>query len=149
MKAIHGLILEYWEWLDFDPRFAGFEEDLKTLPGRYAEPEGCLLLARWDGEPAGCVALRKVESDTCEMKRLYVRPAFRGKAVGSALAARIIEEARHRGYISMRLDTLPVMTVAIGMYERLGFRNIPPYGAAPGGPGARYMELDLKQGRDE
>lgn len=115
------------------------------MPGRYAEPAGCVLLAR-DGtarEPVGCVALRPLENGDCEMKRLYVRPAGRGRGTGRALAEAVIEQARHAGYARMRLDTIdPVMDAAVALYLQLGFVDIPPYTDNPI-PGARYLQLTL------
>ena len=106
--------------------------NLPDFPGDYAPPEGRLLLAEYEGQLAGCVALHKLEPGICEMKRLYLRPQFRGKGLGRALAERIIAEARQIGYRRMRLDTVePVMKDAVAMYRKLGFKEIAPYRANP------------------
>ena len=113
------------------------------MPGDYAPPDGRLLLAEYRGELAGCVALHRLEPEICEMKRLYLRPQFRGKGLGRALAMAIIAEARGIGYRLMRLDTVePVMKDAVAMYRKLGFREIAPYRPNPI-KGAIYMELQL------
>ena len=137
------LFLEYAKSLGFSLCFQNFDKELAGLPGDYAPPEGRLLLAECVGQPAGCVALHKLEGNVCEMKRLYLRPQFRGKGLGLVLAERIITEARSIGYQRMRLDTVePVMKDAVAMYRRLGFREIAPYCANPIA-GALYMELLL------
>lgn len=138
------LMLEYARWLEFDLCFQGFEEELQSLPGKYAQPGGRLLLAFWDGELAGLCALRPLpQEELCEMKRLYVRPQFRGKSIGQALASRIIVDAATIGYRRMRLDTVPGrMDAAIQMYRRLGFREIDSYYTTPVA-GTLFMELDL------
>ena len=137
------LFLEYAKSLGFSLCFQNFDKELAGLPGDYAPPEGRLLLAEYVGQPAGCVALHKLEGNVCEMKRLYLRPQFRGKGLGLVLAERIITEARSIGYQRMRLDTVePVMKDAVAMYRRLGFREIAPYCANPIA-GALYMELLL------
>jgi putative acetyltransferase len=152
------LFLEYAQSLGFSLCFQNFDKELANLPGDYAPPEGRLLLAEYDGQPAGCVALRKLkdpEGDDCqakdrddagricEMKRLYLRPQVRGKGLGRILADRIITEARAIGYRRMRLDTVePVMKDAVAMYRRLGFREIAAYCENPMA-GALYMELVL------
>jgi putative acetyltransferase len=137
------LFLEYAQSLGFSLCFQNFDKELATLPGDYAPPDGRLLLAECDGQLAGCVALHKLESSLCEMKRLYLRPQFRGKGVGRALAERIIAEARQIGYLKMRLDTVePLMKDAVAMYRKLGFKEIVPYRANPIA-GAVYMELEL------
>jgi putative acetyltransferase len=140
---IRELFLEYAQSLGFSLCFQSFDEELASLPGDYAPPDGRLLLATHDSEPAGCVALHKLAPEVCEMKRLYVRPQFRGKGVGKSLAERIINEARVIGYKQLRLDTVePVMRTAVGMYRMLGFREIAPYRQNPI-EGALYMELQL------
>jgi ribosomal protein S18 acetylase RimI-like enzyme len=140
------LFIEYSEWLGLDLCFQNFERELSELPGSYAPPEGRLFLAVSGGRIAGCTGLRKIGDDnkTCEMKRLYVRPEFRGQGLGRAMALKLIEEARLVGYERMRLDTLPAqMGEAIKMYRSLGFREIEPYYHNPV-EGALFMELILK-----
>jgi ribosomal protein S18 acetylase RimI-like enzyme len=137
------LLLEYAQSLGFSLCFQGFDQELADLPGDYAPPDGRLLLAEYEGQLAACVALHKLEVDICEMKRLYLRPQFRGKGLGRALADRIITDARSIGYQRMRLDTVePVMKDAVAMYRKLGFREIAPYCKNPIA-GALYMELQL------
>lgn len=140
------LFLEYAQSLGFSLCFQNFDKELADLPGEYSPPGGCLLLAEYEGQPAGCVALHKLKNSDdsiCEMKRLYLRPQFRGKGLGRALADRIITEARQMGYRRMWLDTVePVMKDALAMYRRLGFKEIAPYCANPIA-GALYMELEL------
>jgi putative acetyltransferase len=144
------LMLEYAAWLEFNLCFQGFEEEMKGLPGKYAPPAGRLLLALWDGQPAGVIALRPMEKaekagdGICEMKRLYVRPAFRGHSIGRALAEKLIAEAREIGYRRMRLDTIPPkMDAAIAMYRDLGFAEAAPYYNSPVSQ-TIFMELELK-----
>jgi len=123
--------------------FQSFDQELPALPGDYAPPNGRLLLATSNGDPAGCVALHKLESDICEMKRLYVRPRYRGTGLGRQLADKVIAEARQLGYKKLRLDTVePVMKTAVAMYRQLGFHEIPSYRQNPMA-GALYMELQL------
>ncbi|HEX4783969.1 MAG TPA: GNAT family N-acetyltransferase [Candidatus Sulfotelmatobacter sp.] len=137
------LFLEYARSLGFSLCFQNFDAELAGLPGDYAPPDGRLLLATVEDQLAGCVALHKLDSNTCEMKRLYLRPQFREKGLGRELANRIITEAQQIGYQKIRLDTVePVMKDAVAMYRRLGFREIDPYRANPMA-GALYMELDL------
>jgi putative acetyltransferase len=137
------LFLEYAQSLGFSLCFQNFDQELAGLPGDYAPPDGRLLLAEHDGQLAGCVALHKLAPEICEMKRLYLRPQFRGKSLGRALADRILAEARQIGYRRMRLDTVePVMKDAVAMYHKLGFKEIAPYRANPIA-GAMYMELEL------
>ena len=137
------LFLEYAQSLGFSLCFQNFDKELAGLPGAYAPPEGRLLLATYEAQLAGCVALHPLESQTCEMKRLYLRPQFRGKGLGRALADQIIAEARQIGYQRIRLDTVePRMKDAVAMYRKIGFQEIAPYRTNPIA-GALYMELDL------
>jgi len=137
------LLLEYAKSLGFSLCFQSFDQELAGLPGDYALPDGRLLLAEYDGRLAGCVVLHKLEPETCEMKRLYLRPQFRGKGLGRMLAETIISEARKIGYRRMRLDTVePIMKDAVALYRLLGFKEIAPYRPNPI-EGAMYMELEL------
>jgi len=140
LERIRGLFVEYAQDLPFDLSFQNFEDELAGLPGRYAPPSGRLLLARRGGHHIGCVALRQIGDGVCEMKRLFVQPALRGKGLGRTLAQAIIEEARRIGYKRMRLDT--VLEPAKCLYESLGFREIPPYQYVPV-EGVVFMELEL------
>lgn len=137
------LFREYAASLGIDLAFQDFDAELASLPGKYAPPEGAIILARVDGVLAGCVALRPIQNRICEMKRLYVRDVYRGLGLGRALVARIIAEARARGYRAMRLDTLPSMAAAQALYASFGFRHIEPYVYNPI-EGTRYMELSLE-----
>jgi putative acetyltransferase len=137
------LFLEYARSLDFDLCFQGFDKELAELPGEYAAPGGRLLLADADGEARGCVALRPHAEGICEMKRLYLRPRFRGAGLGRVLAEAAIAEAREIGYLRMRLDTVGAsMQNAVALYELLGFKKISPYRVNPM-PSATYLELAL------
>lgn len=134
---------EYAAWLEVDLCFQSFEQELAELPGRYAPPSGRLLLAVSDERLAGCIALRKIGEGLCEMKRLYVRPGFRGQGIGRLLTTQLIDEARAIGYERMRLDTLPAkMKEASAVYRALGFTEIEAYYHNPI-EGAVYMELIL------
>jgi putative acetyltransferase len=139
---VHTLFEEYAASLEVDLCFQGFEQELATLPGDYVRPNGRLLLAWWYDEVAGCVALRRIDPNVCEMKRLYVRPAYRSHGVGRALALRAIGEARQAGYRSMRLDSLPSMKSALSLYRTLGFQDIAPYRDNPV-EGTAFLELQL------
>jgi GNAT superfamily N-acetyltransferase len=137
------LFLEYAQSLGVNLCFQNFEQELAGLPGYYAPPDGRLLLVEYGGQLAGCVALHQWEPGVCEMKRLYLRPSFRGKGLGRVIAETIIAEARNIGYQRMRLDTIePLMKDAVEMYRKLGFREIAPYRPNPIA-GAMYMELQL------
>jgi putative acetyltransferase len=138
------LMLEYAESLGFNLCFQGFEEEMRSLPGKYAPPSGRLLLALWDERPAGVIALRALEeSGLCEMKRLYVRQEFRGHGIGRILAERVIGEAREIGYSRMRLDTVQgKMDRAIVMYRELGFKETVAYYNSPVSQ-TLFMDLDL------
>ncbi len=134
---------EYAAWLGINLCFQNFEKELAELPGDYAPPTGRLFLATENDQTAGCVAVRKIGDGICEMKRLYVRPEFRGIGLGRTLAEKIIEAASEIGYLRMRLDTLPgKMDKAIAIYRSLGFRNIDPYYKNPV-EDAAFMELEL------
>jgi len=142
MNVVRGLFVEYQKALGVDLSFQGFAAELESLPGEYAPPRGRLLLARDGDSAAGCVAMRALTNDTCEMKRLYVCPPFREGGVGRQLAERVIAEARAAGYRHMNLDTLPTMAGAQRLYERLGFTEIAPYRHNPIA-GSRFLALQL------
>jgi ribosomal protein S18 acetylase RimI-like enzyme len=142
IEQVRSLFREYADATGACECFQGFAEEVAKLPGCYAAPTGHLLLAEVGFRPAGCVALRKLDSHIGEMKRLYVRPEFRGRKLGREMAHAIIEEARRLGYQAVRLDTLPSMAAARRLYQSLGFRAIPRYNDNPG-EGVVYLELKL------
>lgn len=132
IKTARDLFEEYARELKIDLCFQNFAEELAGLPGKYAAPNGRLLLAyTGEGAVAGCVAMRPLGARVCEMKRLFVRPQFRREGVARALVAQIMNEAHAAGYRTMRLDTLPEMTAAIALYEQFGFYRCNPYYQTP------------------
>jgi ribosomal protein S18 acetylase RimI-like enzyme len=146
IEMARGLFQEYAGSIGIDLCFQGFEEELKSLPGRYAPPTGGLFLAFSGREPVGCVAIRPLEDiGIAELKRLFVRPSGRGMGLGEALAQRAISRAREVHYRRIRLDTLSTMQDAQRLYRRLGFKDIAPYTSNPI-PDVVYMELDLGLG---
>lgn len=146
IDALREIFREYAASLKVDLCFQDFDEELRTLPGEYAEPRGALLLAHVDGQIGGCCALRPLDSvdypNACEMKRLYVRPTFRGLGLGRQLAEAIMDAARVGGYATVLLDTLDDMEAARTLYEDVGFVEIPPYYHNPIA-GAHYLKADL------
>lgn len=148
LEEVQTLFREYQAFLNVDICFQGFEAELVGLPGKYAPPEGILLLALAGQKAAGCGALRRFDADKCEMKRLFVRPEFRGLGLGKSLAQRLIAEAIRIGYSSMLLDTLDKLKVAMRIYESLGFLPTEAYYQNPL-PGVVYWQLDLAALRDQ
>jgi len=143
IEQARELFLEYANSLGFSLCFQNFDKELAGLPGDYAPPGGRLLLAEYDHQLAGCVAFHRFDDTACEMKRLYIRPSFRGLGLGRTLAERILAEAAGIGFERVRLDTVAgVMDDAIALYRRLGFREIEPYRQNPIA-GALYMEKEL------
>ena len=142
LADLRTLFSEYGTWLGDHLDRARFAIELASLPGDYAPPKGALFLARVNGEAAGCVGVRPLMGDICELKRLYTRTRFRGHGLGRQLLEAALAAARAAGYQAMRLDTLPSMSDAQALYARLGFRDIPPYGEDPI-TDLRYMELRL------
>ncbi len=144
IDAAKILFLEYANWLEFDLCFQGFDKELAELPGKYAPPKGRLYLLKDDGNYAGCIALREIDTGISEMKRLYVKPELRGKGFGILMANKLIEDAKQIGYEKMRLDTIgDRMKEALTLYKSLGFYEIEPYYDNPQ-LGVVYMELDLR-----
>jgi len=142
LSAAKAMIEEYAASIDIDLGFQGFRDEIAEFPRGYSPPEGLVLVAYEGKEPAGVVALRRLSGSVCEMKRLFVRAEHRGRGIGRALSGEVIRRAAGLGYAKMRLDTLPTMDAAIGLYRALGFREIPAYRFNPVAD-AHYMELDL------
>lgn len=146
IAAAQALFADYQASLAIDLCFQGFEEEMRGLPGEYAEPMGALILACIDGQPAGCCGLRPLPNsdhlNACEMKRLFVRPAFRGFGLGRLLVERTLIQAQMAGYATMLLDTLSDMETARALYQEAGFVEVPPYYHNPI-PGAHYLMVDL------
>jgi len=142
LNTVRELFDEYWSSFGFTPCFQGFADEVAGLPGKYAPPAGRLALAIADAGVAGCIALRQVDDRRAEMKRLYVRPAFRGQRIGAALLEHVIQEARSAGYVEIVADTMPVMADALAMYRRRGFELTGPYTEDPT-PSAVYIRLRL------
>lgn len=142
VAQVRMLFQEYWQSFGFTPCFQNFAAEVAELPGYYGEPGGRLALAYITGEPAGCIALRRVDAARAEAKRLYVRPQFRGHGIGRRLLEWVIHEARAAGYRELLGDTMPVMRTALAMYDQLGFERTAPY-AAEATPGAIYLRLTL------
>jgi GNAT superfamily N-acetyltransferase len=144
LARIRGLFVEYADWLGVDLCFQGFDEELATLPGKYARPDGRLLLAMDGDAAAGCIALRRFDAEAGEVKRLYARPAWRGRGLGDRLAAAVVAAAREVGYRRLLLDTLAHMKAAQAVYARAGFVETAAYYHNPI-PGAVYLELRLQR----
>ena len=142
VERVRGLFREYQRALGVDLNYQGFDDEVASLPGVYAPPRGALFLALDGDDAAGCVAMRPLGEDLCEMKRLYLRASLRGRGAGRLLAQRVIDQARAIGYRAMRLDSLPTMKEAVALYETLGFTRIPAYYQSPV-PGTVYMEREL------
>jgi GNAT superfamily N-acetyltransferase len=143
LESVRALFQEYWASFGFTPCFQNFDAELAGLPGKYAPPYGRLLLATVSGQPAGCIALRRFDQTRGEVKRLYVRPQFRGSGLGEALMNALAAEARAIGYAELIADTIPkVMATALAMYERLGFEHTGPYSNET--PEAQHIRLRLR-----
>ena len=142
--VVEALFREYVASLAEDISFQNVDDELSSLPGKYARPTGVVLIARDGKEAAGAVAYRMAEPGVCEMKRLYVRPAFRGRDIGRELANELIDDAREQGYRTMLLDTLVSMAAARALYRDLGFVPVAPYYDNPL-PGVMYMALELNE----
>ena len=141
LAQLRGLLVEYAESLSYHICFESFQKELAQLPGVYGPPDGRLFLALAGGQPAGCAALRQMEQGVGEIKRLYVRPAFRGRGLGRELSEKILSEARALGYRAVRLDTLPLMKEAQSLYRSLGFK---PVGASRSVRGEKPIDMELQ-----
>ena len=136
------LFRQYAETRRNDPALVEFPEEIKNLPGEYGPPDGCIMLAHYRGNPAGCVALHKIADGICEMKRLYVSPLYRGNGIGKSLVEAVLSRARELGYSRMRLDSIPGMETAQALYESVGFYDIDAYRNNPN-RGTKYYEIEL------
>jgi ribosomal protein S18 acetylase RimI-like enzyme len=141
-QSARNLFKQYADSIGFDLEFQGFGRELAKLPGDYDSPRGCILMAKVAGSYAGCVALRPLEENICEMKRLYVKPEYQCRGIGRALASSVIGEARNKGYQKMRLDTIESMQAAQALYFSLGFKTIEAYCYNPL-ENPSFMELEL------
>lgn len=142
MKVVKTLFTEYSESIGIDLNFQGFADELHDLPGVYSPPKGCILLASENCAPVGCVALKPISDNICEMKRLYVRKSHQGRGIGRMLVKDLIRTANRKNYHRMRLDTIPTMQRAIKLYESFGFYKIPEYRYNPL-EGALFFEILL------
>jgi putative acetyltransferase len=140
--VVRELWREYWESFGLSLDFQGFGSEMRGLPGVYGADSGALLLALYKDEPAGTIALRRLDEKSGEVKRLYLRPQFRGLGLGRRLVEEVVKRARGFGYDCLYADTLPVMIDALSLYERMGFERIAAYAPVPT-PGAIYMKLRL------
>jgi putative acetyltransferase len=135
LQQVKELFRKYYEFLahdhGLDISYQGIEDELATLPGKFTAPKGRLIMAVNSEQPMGCAALRPIDEQVCELKRMYVLPQFQGQGIGKALAKKLIQEARKIGYKTIRLDTGNFLTTAIKLYESLGFKQIPPYNDVP------------------
>jgi len=143
IKEVKSLFIEYAQSLNFDLCFQGFDEEINSLPGKYSQPDGIIFLAKIEEKFAGCIALRNLGEGICEMKRLYVRPQYRGFGIGKILCDKLFEKAKSIGYEKMRLDTIAnQMQTAIELYKSYGFYEISAYYDNPQ-EGVVYMEMKL------
>lgn len=143
LADVRGLFIAYGKWRNLDAALGDFEAELANLPGKYAQSQrGCLLIAYWKGNPAGCIAYQSLGSEICEMKRLWVKPEFQGNKIGFELVKQILEKGKNAGYKVMRLDTHPRMLRAQGLYRSFGFHEIGRYNDNPT-PGISFFERKL------
>ena len=138
------LFQEYADTRMNDPALVNFPEEIKNLPGEYGPPAGAIILARFNGNPVGCVAFHRIADDVCEMKRLYVSPRFRGRGIGRSLVEAILKRAGEMGYSRMRLDSIPGMKTAQALYKSMGFYDIDAYRNNPN-RGTKYYEIKLSR----
>ena len=146
IQQVKQLLEAYGHTRQGDPALITYRQEIANLPGKYAPPQGILLLAHWEHEPAGCVALRPLEDRLGEVKRLYVDPNFRRRGIAEQLMKKLLEEAEGLGYQGVRLDSIPTMGAAQSLYERMGFQEIPPYWQNPNA-GTRYFEWRFEKSR--